>query len=557
MSASENDNPIEKAEEIIERFGGIRPMAKKMDIAVTTVQGWKKRGVIPAARREAILAAALANDVDLSGMLTAAPVAESVEPVFSGSGNDVSMESSAVSEAKDDVVKFEEPAETEDDEDEGEDLEGAAGEAQSGTLKEPEEIKPDVFVNAPFPRSLSETYEKSPAQPVRKSVSAGVWINLVLALIIVAGLAALLWPRVSARRTEEDRLKALEQQVAEVEEKQSFFGTLIPKDLDEQLESLRDRAGQAQEKLGQVVEKAQEISDDVMAEDAGTLEERAVRLGGHLQDLAHSPELAGMMQRLRTWSGQQEGQEEIDRAVAELGAIIGSMGGQIGDLGGRLHDARLQSTTLNRVFDGVPSSDLKAAALLLGVTQFRSSLDRDNQPFANDLEVVKGLIGQDDPELMAALDRLAPSAEQGVLTPAGLGSEFKSIAGEAVVASLKGEDVSITERAKARLNEVLQVEKDGELLTGTETQASLARTEKFLDSGDLESAIQEVRSLDGPAAETVAPWLDRAEATLAAQKVDAMLERIVGMEGTDLAFPDSGPRLIRNEETGINILKSH
>jgi len=45
-------------EKIVEAFGGIRPMAAKLDTPVTTVQGWKKRGVIPAARHDDILVAA-------------------------------------------------------------------------------------------------------------------------------------------------------------------------------------------------------------------------------------------------------------------------------------------------------------------------------------------------------------------------------------------------------------------------------------------------------------------------------------------------------------------
>ncbi len=45
-------------EQVIDRFGGIRPMAAKLETPVTTVQGWKKRGVIPAGRHADILAAA-------------------------------------------------------------------------------------------------------------------------------------------------------------------------------------------------------------------------------------------------------------------------------------------------------------------------------------------------------------------------------------------------------------------------------------------------------------------------------------------------------------------
>lgn len=54
-----------RADAVIQAFGGIRPMAGKLDIPVTTVQGWKKRGAIPASRREEILAAAKRLDITL------------------------------------------------------------------------------------------------------------------------------------------------------------------------------------------------------------------------------------------------------------------------------------------------------------------------------------------------------------------------------------------------------------------------------------------------------------------------------------------------------------
>ena len=52
------DNSAAATERIIERFGGIRPMAAKLSTPVTTVQGWKKRGIIPQSRHADILAAA-------------------------------------------------------------------------------------------------------------------------------------------------------------------------------------------------------------------------------------------------------------------------------------------------------------------------------------------------------------------------------------------------------------------------------------------------------------------------------------------------------------------
>lgn len=53
------------AERVIAAFGGIRPMASKLGIPVTTVQGWKKRQAIPVSRHDDIRAAAIAHVVVL------------------------------------------------------------------------------------------------------------------------------------------------------------------------------------------------------------------------------------------------------------------------------------------------------------------------------------------------------------------------------------------------------------------------------------------------------------------------------------------------------------
>ncbi len=48
---------------VIGAFGGIRPMAGRLEVPVSTVQGWKARGVIPTARHDDIRAAATAHGI--------------------------------------------------------------------------------------------------------------------------------------------------------------------------------------------------------------------------------------------------------------------------------------------------------------------------------------------------------------------------------------------------------------------------------------------------------------------------------------------------------------
>ncbi len=67
-SGDESNPPLRRPLDVvhvIEQFGGIRPMAAKIGVAVTTVQGWKNRAAIPTDRWNAITAAAAKHGVDL------------------------------------------------------------------------------------------------------------------------------------------------------------------------------------------------------------------------------------------------------------------------------------------------------------------------------------------------------------------------------------------------------------------------------------------------------------------------------------------------------------
>lgn len=54
------------AETVIQRFGGIRPMARIIGRKVSTVQGWKEAGYIPSRHLATVLSAAEANGITLT-----------------------------------------------------------------------------------------------------------------------------------------------------------------------------------------------------------------------------------------------------------------------------------------------------------------------------------------------------------------------------------------------------------------------------------------------------------------------------------------------------------
>jgi hypothetical protein len=525
-SSQDNEQGIENAEAVIERFGGIRPMAKKVDVAVTTVQGWKKRNVIPGPRREQVIEAARIHNIDLSDILdgkNAIPAANENLPR-------AQSYSAIAAEAQ------------------------AADNAASSHASVPEvkvEVKAQAS-DAPVPSFVAEipAFEQKLAETEKRAVKKSTWINILLLLIGLAAVVVLLLPKAS--QNNDVRISTLESDVGQlrgdvdaVKAEQSFLSTIIPKDLDKRIADLQAQAQQAQANLGQALEKVGEISSDVMNQD--TMSRSVQALGAHVTEITGSPEIQALMQRIQSMSASLAGQEKLNQAVAELSALTSAP--QSTPFEETLVAARAQSSSLGETFADVPAQDLKAAALLLGMAQFRQSLNRDNTPFEDDLQLLKNLVSEDNAELAASLDRLAPSAQQGVLTPAGLTTEFRTMAGDAVVASLKGEDVSVQEKAKARLNQIFNVEKNDEMITGTPEQIKMAKAEKLLKDGDIENAIAQVETLDGAAAEVAAPWLAQARATLTAEKLKSYLNTAMDEVSKGRSV------LIRNEETGINILR--
>ncbi len=542
-------NVIEHAEKVIEKFGGIRPMATKMDVPVTTVQGWKKRNVIPARRRAQIIEAAQTHDIDLSDLIDGISVANDVDE------HNVSEEALA-SVAKEDVKS----------------------EGKSETVielsKKPTSVDvkgEDIVAPKPRkPRHVDGDLDKRLAESRKSAVTQSTYINLFLISVSIGALLVVFWPKVETAEQSNKRITVLEHDVETVKQEQSMFRGLK---LESRLQDLQQQTARAQEGLTRAISAAAVVSQEVLEEKTQNFKGRIAELETNMGALNASPSLAGLLARVKDLESSLPGREQLAQSTSALGSVVSGFGGQMSDLNSALDEARAQDPVLGQTLEGVPRQDLKAAALLLGLSQFRSALNRDGQPFGDDLALLMRLVDPENAPLLESLERLSPHAEAGVLTPSGLSEELRSLTGDIVVSSLKGEDVSIKEKAKARLNDVLQVEKDGELVTGTQTQAAISKTQSLLEAGDLEGAIASIKTLDGNAASAALPWLEKANGALIAQRVQRMLTQ--SMQGTGgsiggitaggiksnnilsdgIGAIGGGSRLITDEATGIRILR--
>lgn len=504
----EDQDAIEPAEPVIERFGGIRPMASKMSVPVTTVQGWKKRNVIPGNRRDDVIHAAARNNIELHDILNKAVA------------NDTRL-----------------------------------GSVMEAARRVDGQMANQSGAPAADMTALLDRIKQSENSAVKKS--AAITVTVVSAVALAA--AILLGPGMRSSSDQADVASSTEVQalredvtrldadVNSVKEGQFTLKSLIPENLNQTIAALQGSVGQLGTQVGALGETAKvaatAMANDVMGPHAGDLTQRMAALQTHAQTVADSVSLSGLLTRFGQWKQTPEGTQKIDQSSSQLAEILKNLNGDTAQLEPQLQAAQAQpDTPLGQALAGVPPADLKAAAMLLALTQFRSSLHRSG-PFENDLAVMRQMAGQDDPELQAAIDRLAPQASKGVLSPAGLSNQLKGLAGDIVVSSIKGEDVSIREKAVARMNDVFQVQKDGKLVTGTDTQARIARAQKLLDDGKVDEAVTELQALQGPALQTAQPVIDQALMTSLAQQVSGALTSKVAAQlpaETTAANPLSG-----------------
>lgn len=124
-------------------------------------------------------------------------------------------------------------------------------------------------------------------------------------------------------------------------------------------------------------------------------------------------------------------------------------------------------------------------------------------------------------EELASLGRVLPMspdlrtlsrlAQTGAPTRAGLAAEFESLAGRAATAARDpGEDADLLARIRYALSGIVSIRQVSST-RGTTPDAKLARAQRLLDEGDVESAIRTLDALPDPARLVLAPWLASAE----------------------------------------------
>jgi hypothetical protein len=484
---------------VIEAFGGIRPMASKLDVAVSTVQGWKTRGHIPENRWRDIIAAAGAHGVDLSAAMPADGSGETSEPTGTASpwGSDTDEDR----DGRDPV-----DAET-----------YATDNDRSDTW--------DATTDADDDASRRGTAAAAATAPAAAAASArprrGGGLALLVGLIALAAVIARpLWapyvdphiaqlapplpPAASDDSTDagsggadvgalRSDFAALRDRLAELEARPSVpvsdgDGAIpaLPADLDQRLSTLESELAAAR--------AAAEEMQSLNAETRSALEETRSTLAAMTE--RDEKTRVRLVERLGVLEGR------VDQIAAEAERAASGIAG----LRQRIED---QSDEIAALEARPAIAGAAQAGIALAVGDVESALT-SGRPFAGAINRLIGLAGPDGAVTEAAR-ALAPQAAAGVPTEAALLSRFQEAA-PAMQSELGQGGDDLLETLARSAQSLISIRRKGE----APNDPPVSRAEAALERGDLASAVAALAPVRDRSV-AVADWLSAAEARLAAE----------------------------------------
>ena len=490
--------------EIIGLFGGIRPMAHKLDVPVSTVQGWKERAAIPSNRHDEILAAAAKHNVDLPAELLK----------LSDQGGDAADDEAGDAESSPEEAGPEEAgaeslAATEGDEQvaNGQDAERAEGqEPEEDPEKDPEpglDAEGDRVAAADSsPGSVPPTaLAPQPAKSGGGSLMGGIVLGAVI-LAVGAGIAVIsrdVWLPIfgdPGASTAQVDISGLESRLAS-------------------LENTGDK------KIGSLEASVKQLSEDIKTAGQGSgVEEKA------LTDLgAEVDKLKARLNGLETASqaAPEVSKDDLSSLSGEQQSLASRLSGIEQEVGGVAELKQEVGRLTEKLTDIRRSANADGAILLAGL-QLRDAV-KGSGPFEAQYDALEALSAKDE-KLSSIISPLQPYAATGVETLEELRASFPPVAAQ-VVAVERGSDAGDgwLSGAVRRIAEVVTVRPVG-MVEGDAPGNAAARAEFYLNGGDLASAVKELDSLSPDAAAAAAGWKAKAEARLA---VDQALGQVADL----------------------------
>ncbi|MFH1158780.1 MAG: uroporphyrinogen-III synthase [Pseudomonadota bacterium] len=466
---------------VIAAFGGIRPLASRMGITASIVQGWKKRGFIPELRTEAVLAAAKEGGIDTDGLW----------------------------QEEDGKMKKEDHTDvsTRDRRETPDRRRQQAIRDERGFIRSPSYTGPDRRSGIDRRAYRKRQQARILAEKMNFMHRSALTFAFMFFAIVVAGVFIMapeyahLLDMAKWEDLVKERMKLLPREKEPESPKTSIGGTM-----NRGIERMRGVTGPLSDLAGAA---------------AGAIGNSTL------------PDFMKVLENVNALRRTEGGEEAVTQSLNTLRTLLAATPDKPEEINASIEAARRRDRTLNSLLGSVRGKDLAAAAMLLTLNEFRSNVNR-NRPYENDLALLQKFVGN-DPGMNRSLRRLAPYAEKGVMSREALQTEFGGLATDIVTAKLRGQDVSVQERALRRFDRLSRAGRADDIKGGN-TEAVTARAQLLLDQGDVKGAMQELRALEGAPAQAAEPWMDNAAGYVIADQssddlTQSLLQGVMGNTG--------------------------
>lgn len=462
------------AEQIIQLFGGIRPSAAKLEVPVTTVQGWKKRDFIPEHRYELILNKAAEHGLQ--------------EKI-----------SSLLSEQESQEEPSNEPAKTEET--------TTAYPSREPTQKSESEKREENY-HAPGyePRPLPQyTYKPERQRHWVASFAVSI-VSATLALFILAILffAPDILPFVKGdteTNTEQNQTIAYYQ-----EQNQSLKDQIS--EYHAQVEDMTDR-------IRLLVKATQQMQNDISALRSSNQPAQLADMEKSLDAIRQSN---NDLQKNIASLQNSESDSADKTTVAHIEKIVQAVNDRVEAMQQELDQTKTVQSSLTSNVDTLQGQDMAFASMILSANNINEAIGK-GESFDSELNILKMLMGF-DPEMLSAIKKLEPHAAKGIKGPEGMVEMLEMLSGDIMQAEYQGRDSSIRQKALRELNNMVSIRKAGELPKGDNPEKIIARAKIHLEEGNAEAALAELNSLNNQRAQNAArPLTEEIEAYLLAHRM--------------------------------------
>ena len=532
------------AARVIEAFGGIRPMAKKLGVAVTTIQGWKERNAIPIRRLDEIRTAAAREGIDLGALAVA------TESPVEDRGAAPPAGDAPFSERR-----------------------AGAGPARAETV-EAEPLRAERPVQTPSGVKEAEsaaagpTVDAVPAKPDGRRRAFAFGLGFAAMLIAGALIGWAIADRAGGQADNADLVAALEKRFGAAEKTAADAAAAAAV-----ARSAAAAAGREADKLDGRLNASEAAQAALAGKVAATDNSAAVEvLGAAVKavradverlrqavaasrddgkvaklaaDLAGLQATAAALQKAVVEAAERpagrEGADEATRtALNELSQGLSALSEKVaaldeertaaGDraLSGLTERLAAVETRLNSVRSGSG-----AAGIVVALSQLRA-VAASGRPYAAALAAARELAGG-HAAAAAVLSALAPAAAGAPTLPV-LRRDFDALSPALIAAATRTQGEGWLDRAWNKLKSTVVVRRTGRSVAGDSPSALVAQAETELADGDLGSAIALVRRMPTPAQQVAAGWLARAERRAgidaALAKLDALMPALSSGGGT-------------------------